>query len=192
MVYDVVIVGGGAAGLTAAIYASRARLSTLLIEKAFPGGQIMMCEYIENYPGIVNGTNGYDLAESMRKQAEKFGMQTKTAEIKEFDLAGEVKTLRTDEGEEVRAKTVILALGAKPRNLGVPGEFEYIGRGVSYCAVCDGALFQGKKLVVVGGGDTAVEDSVFLTKYASSVNIVHRRISSRAKDNSGAGSVAYP
>lgn len=181
MVYDVVILGGGAAGLTAGIYASRARLSTLLVEKAFPGGQLMMCEYIENFPGMLTGTSGYDLSDAIRQQAEKFGMQTKFADVDKVDFSGDEKVLYTTEGEEIRAKAIILSLGARPRKLGVPGEAELLGKGVSYCAVCDGALFKDKRLVVVGGGDTAVEDSVFLTKYASNVTIIHRRDKFRAQ-----------
>lgn len=181
MVYDVVILGGGAAGLTAGIYASRARLSTLLIEKAFPGGQLMMCEYVENFPGIVNGTSGYEMADAMRQQAEKFGLQSTYADVDKADLSGSEKKLYTSDGKQILAKTVILGLGARPRKLGVPGEAEFLGKGVSYCAVCDGALFKDKKLMVVGGGDTAVEDSVFLTKFASNVNIIHRRDKFRAQ-----------
>ncbi len=180
MTYDVIILGGGPGGLTAGIYASRARLSTLLVEKAFPGGQLVMCEHIENFPGYAGGT-GLDLANVMREQAEKFGMETRYAEIERVDLLGLEKLLWAADGQEIRGKTVILSLGAKPRSLNAPGEKEFLGRGVSYCAVCDGALFKDKRLAVVGGGDTAVEDSVFLTKYASSVEIIHRRDKLRAQ-----------
>lgn len=181
LIYDVIILGGGPAGLTAAIYAARARMSTLLVEKSYPGGQLMMCESIENYPGFAATSSGYELSTGMREQAEKFGMQTKLAEVERMDLSGDVKVLHTTEGEEILGKTVILSLGAKPRRLGVPGEAEFIGRGVSYCAVCDGAFFQGKKLAVIGGGDTAVEDSVYLTHFASSIAIIHRRDKFRAQ-----------
>lgn len=180
MTYDVIILGGGPAGLTAGIYASRARLSTLLVEKAFPGGQLMMCENIENFPGYMGGP-GMDLSNVMREQAEKFGMETSYAEVERLDLTGPEKVLHTADGREIRGKTVILSLGARPRQLGIPGEREFLGRGVSYCAVCDGAFFKDKRLVVVGGGDTAVEDSVFLTKFASSVHIIHRRDKLRAQ-----------
>ncbi len=181
MLYDVLIIGGGSAGMTAGIYASRARLNTLMIEKAFPGGQLMMCENIENYPGFAEGICGMDLSNAMRAQADKFGLQHKTAEIARVDLIGLEKTAVTTEGEEIRAKTVILALGARPRQLKVPGESEFMGRGVSYCAVCDGAFFQGKKIFVIGGGDTAVEDGIFLTRYSDDVTIVHRRDQLRAQ-----------
>ena len=179
--YDVAILGGGPAGLTAAIYASRARLSTVLIERNYPGGQVVMCEKIENYPGHVANTSGYDLSVSMKQQAEKFGAEIKLTDIATLDLDAPVKVLYASDGEQIRARTIILSLGANPRRLGVPGEMEFIGRGVSYCAVCDAAFFKDKKLVVVGGGDTAVEDSNFLTRYASSVTIVHRRDKFRAQ-----------
>jgi len=156
-------------------------MSTLLVEKAYPGGQLVMCENIENYPGFASSSSGYELSTAMREQAEKFGMQTKLAEVDRMDITGDEKVLYTTDGEEIRGRTLILSLGAKPRRLGVPGEIEFIGRGVSYCAVCDGAFFQGKKLVVIGGGDTAVEDSVYLTHFASSVSIIHRRDKFRAQ-----------
>ena len=140
-----------------------------------------MCESIENYPGFAQTSSGYELSNAMREQAEKFGMETRMVEIDHVDLSDDIKVLHTTEGEQIKAKTVILSLGAKPRRLGVPGEKEFLGRGVSYCAVCDGAFFKGKKLAVVGGGDTAVEDSVFLTRYASEVSIIHRRDKFRAQ-----------
>jgi thioredoxin reductase (NADPH) len=179
--YDVAILGGGPAGLTAAIYASRARLRTILIERNYPGGQVAMCENVENYPGHTASTSGYDLAMSMQEQALKFGAEIKLAEIASLDLESPEKVLHASDGEEIRARSLILSLGANPRKLGVPGEMEFVGRGVSYCAVCDAAFFKDKKLVVVGGGDTAVEDSNFLTRYASSVTIVHRRDKFRAQ-----------
>ncbi|MCL5103655.1 MAG: thioredoxin-disulfide reductase [Armatimonadetes bacterium] len=179
--FDVIILGGGPAGLAAAIYAARARLTTLLVEKAYPGGQLMMCESVENYPGFVNSSSGYELSSAMREQAEKFGMETRHADVEKVELAGDIKILHTASGEEIRGQTVILSLGARPRRLGIPGESEFHGRGVSYCAVCDGAFFQGKKLAVIGGGDTAVEDSVYLTHFATSVTIVHRRDKFRAQ-----------
>ena len=177
--HDVIIIGGGPAGMTAAIYAARARLDTLMIEKLFPGGQLMISDYIENYPGFATGVTGPELSAQMREQAEKFGMETLLGEVESVDLAGPEKVIRTSEGE-VRGRTVIIAAGATPRRLNVPGESELLGRGVSYCATCDGAFFKDKDLMVVGGGDTAVEDSVFLTKYARKVTIAHRRDAFRA------------
>lgn len=191
MAYDVVVLGGGPAGLTAAMYASRARLSTVLVEKNYPGGQLMMTENIENFPGFEGGP-GMNLSEVIRGQAEKFGMQTINADVERVDLLGSEKILYTSDNKEIRSRTVILSLGAKPRQLGVPGETEFIGRGVSYCAVCDGAFFKDKNLVVVGGGDTAIEDSVFLTRYASSVTIVHRRDKLRAQKIIQERALAHP
>jgi thioredoxin reductase (NADPH) len=177
--YDVVIIGGGPAGLTAGIYASRSRLKTLLIEKGMPGGQILVCDLIENYPGFPSGISGFDLATRMHEQAEMLGLETRVAEVESLDLTGEVKTIKVD-GEVIETKVVILALGAKPKTLGVPGEEEYYGKGVSYCATCDGPFFNDKHIVVIGGGDTAVQESVFLAKFGSKVTIVHRRDSFRA------------
>lgn len=181
MIYDVAILGGGPAGLTAAIYASRARLKTVLIERAYRGGQVAMCEKVENFPGFAGSSSGYELCTAMAEQVDKFGAETKNLDVVELDLTSSPKVLHTAEGEKIEAKTVILSLGATPRKLGVPGEMEFIGRGVSYCAVCDAAFFKDKKLIVVGGGDTAVEDSHFLTRYASSVSIIHRRDKLRAQ-----------
>lgn len=179
--YDVAILGAGPAGLTAAIYASRARLKTILIERNYPGGQVAMCDKVENYPGHIENTSGFDLSMSMKEQAERFGTEMKSTEIASLELDSKEKALVASDGERIEAKTIILSLGANPRKLGVPGEIEFIGRGVSYCAVCDAAFYKDKKLVVVGGGDTAVEDSNFLTRYASSVTIVHRRDKFRAQ-----------
>ncbi len=180
-VYDVLILGGGAAGMTAGIYASRSRLSVVMIEKGYPGGQVMMCETIENFPGFPNGTNGFELASGMKEQAEKFGTEIKLTEIEKVELNGPEKVAYTSEGETIRGKSAILCLGAHHRRLMVPGEADFLGKGVSYCAVCDGALFAGKKLAVVGGGDTAVGDAVYLTRFASEVHIVHRRDAFRAQ-----------
>jgi len=179
--YDVAILGAGPAGLSAAIYASRGRLSTLLIERSYPGGQVAMCDKIENYPGHSANSSGFELCNSMKEQAEKFGAEIKLTEIVKIDFEAPVKVLHTSDGEQIHARTVILGLGANPRRLGVPGEMEFIGRGVSYCAVCDAAFFKDKQIVVVGGGDTAVEDSNFLAKYASGITIVHRRDKFRAQ-----------
>lgn len=152
----------------------------------------MMCESIENYPGFSKVSSGYDLSTGMREQAERFGMQTKMTEVDRVNLEGEEKILYTTDGEEIRGRTIILSLGAKPRRLDVPGEAEYLGRGVSYCAVCDGAFYKDKNLIVVGGGDTAVEDSVYLTHFASSVAIVHRRDKFRAQKIIQERAMAHP
>jgi len=180
-IYDVVIVGGGIAGLTAAVYACRARMNVLMVERFFPGGQLMMCELIENFPGQPNGLSGTDLAALMQTQAEKFGLQTRFSEIEDMELDAPIKKLHVSDGEDILCKTVILCVGARPKILGARGEAKFLGKGVSYCAVCDGALFPNKKLAVVGGGDTAVEDAMFLTKFASEVHIIHRRDKLRAQ-----------
>lgn len=165
--------------MTAAIYAARARLETLLIEKLFPGGQLMISDHIENYPGYASGVSGPELSAQMREQAEKFGMETLLAQVESVDFSGTERVIVTSEGES-RTRTVIIATGASARKLNVPGEQALQGRGVSYCATCDGAFFKDKDLAVVGGGDTAVEDSIFLTRYARKVSIVHRRDAFRA------------
>ena len=177
--YDVIIIGGGPAGLTAAIYASRARLSTLIIEKESFGGQIVSTDGIENYPGIVEGDTGTTLVERMRKQAETFGTKFLRDEVIGFDFSQKIKTIST-KGNTFSAKGVILSVGASHRKLDVKGEDEFAGAGVSYCATCDGAFFKDIEVFVVGGGDTAFQEALFLTKYASKVTIIHRRDSFRA------------
>ncbi len=178
-VYDVVIIGGGPAGLSAALYAGRATLSTLLIEKEQVGGQIMMTSEIENYPGCVEEESGATLIERMKKQAANFGVETISDEITEVNFSGDVKTVK-GEKEIYRAKSVIIASGAASRRLGCEGEAEFTGRGVSYCATCDASFFRGLEVFVVGGGDTAVEEALFLTKFARKVTIIHRRDQLRA------------
>jgi len=177
--YDVIIIGGGPAGLTAAIYASRARLSTLIIEKESFGGQIVSTDGIENYPGIVEGDTGTTLVERMRRQAEAFGTKFLRDEVIDFDFSQKIKTVKTKD-KTFSAKGVILSVGASHRKLDVKGEDEFAGAGVSYCATCDGAFFKDIEVFVVGGGDTAFQEALFLTKYASKVTIIHRRDSFRA------------
>ena len=173
--YDVVIVGAGPAGLAAAIYASRARLRTLVLDESIPGGQVKTTHKVSNYPGFPDDVKGADLAVAFARQAERFGADIRRAvEITRHDLAGSVKTLELDEEETVEARAVIVATGAKPRPLGVPGEDVFKGRGISYCATCDGAYFEGKDIHVIGGGNSAVEESLFLTQFARSVTIVHQ------------------
>jgi thioredoxin reductase (NADPH) len=154
-------------------------MDTLLVEKTFPGGLMMISEFIENYPGFPNGITGPELCMAMQEQAEKFGARILMSEISSVDLTRPDKVVVTHDGEH-RAKAVIIATGAKPRRLGVPGEKECQGKGVSYCATCDGPFFKGKRVAVIGGGDTAVEDSVYLTKFADDVTIIHRRDKFRA------------
>jgi thioredoxin reductase (NADPH) len=177
-VYDVVIVGGGPAGLTAGIYVSRSKLKAILLEKGLPGGQIATTEHIENYPGFTSGA-GYELTAIMEEQAKGFGLETAMAEVTGVQLGGREKTITTNQGE-YRARTVILAPGTSSRKLNVPGEKEFIGRGVSYCATCDGPFYEGLTVMVVGGGNAAVEEANYLTRFAKKVYIVHRRDALRA------------
>lgn len=177
--YDVIIIGGGPAGLSAGIYTARARLRTLLIEKGAIGGQIINAVLVENYPGYADGISGIDLTESMRKQAEKFGMETLVTEVTGIKLEGEKKSVIT-EPEEFTTKVVIVAGGSERQKLGVPGEAEFTGRGVSYCATCDGAFFRDKAVAVVGGGNAAITEALELTHFAAKVTIIHRRNELRA------------
>ena len=179
MVYDVLILGGGAAGYTAALYAARAGLSALVLEKAAPGGQITWAERVENYPGFPNGAEGPALGESFRQCAERFGAETVLTEVTAVSLMEKEKRLLTKQGDFF-GKTLILAMGATHRTLGVPSEAEYVGSGVSYCATCDGAFFRGATVAVVGGGDVAVEDALYLAKFCEKVYLIHRRDSLRA------------
>ncbi|GAA4718313.1 thioredoxin-disulfide reductase [Brevibacillus fulvus] len=178
-VYDVIIAGAGPAGMTAAVYTSRANMSTLLLERGIPGGQMANTEEIENYPGF-SSILGPDLSTKMFEHAQKFGAEYAYGELQAIESEGPLKRVVTGE-KQYLAKSVIIATGAEHRLLGVPGEKELSGRGVSYCAVCDGAFFKGKELVVVGGGDSAVEEAVYLTRFASKVTIVHRRDQFRAQ-----------
>lgn len=177
-IYDLVIVGGGPAGLTAGIYASRARMKVILVEKALCGGQILTTDTIENYPGFPDGIKGPDLAEWMSKQAQHFGLEVRTGELEEIGLKGNDRdpfSIRLDGGQTLKSLSIIIATGAKWNKLGIPGEDEFAGKGVSYCGTCDGPLFRNKTVAVIGGGDTALEDALFLTKFAAKVMIIHRR-----------------
>ncbi|RBW71204.1 thioredoxin-disulfide reductase [Bacillus taeanensis] len=178
-IYDVIIAGAGPAGLTAAVYTSRANLSTLMIERGIPGGQMANTEDVENYPGF-DHILGPDLSNKMFEHAKKFGAEYQYGDIKEIIDGEEYKTVVAG-NKEYKARAVIVSTGAEYKKIGVPGEKELGGRGVSYCAVCDGAFFKGKELVVVGGGDSAVEEGVYLTRFASKVTIVHRREELRAQ-----------
>ncbi|MCY7874165.1 thioredoxin-disulfide reductase [Bacillus spizizenii] len=178
-VYDVIIIGAGPAGMTAAVYTSRANLSTLMIERGIPGGQMSNTEDVENYPGF-ESILGPELSNKMFEHAKKFGAEYAYGDIKEVVDGKEYKVVKAG-SKEYKARAVIIAAGAEYKKIGVPGEKELGGRGVSYCAVCDGAFFKGKELVVVGGGDSAVEEGVYLTRFASKVTIVHRRDKLRAQ-----------
>ena len=178
-IYDLVIIGGGPGGYTAALYGARAGLSTLVLEKLSAGGQMALTHRIDNYPGFPEGADGFELAESMQQQAERFGAVTEYAEVFSADLKAQPKIIETSEGN-FQARAVIIATGAGPRELGVPKEKELIGRGVNYCAACDGAFYKGKNVVVVGGGNTAAADAMLLSRVAKKVILVHRRNSLRA------------
>lgn len=179
-IYDVIILGAGPAGLAAGLYAGRSRLSTLIIEKGQDGGQIAITDEIENYPGqIVDGESGPSLIERMTQQAEKFGAERVSDTIKEVELEGEVKILKSEKAE-YQAKNVIIATGAHARPIGCKGEREFMGKGVSYCATCDANFFEDFEVYVVGGGDSAVEEAMYLTKFARKVTIIHRRNELRA------------
>ncbi|WPM33061.1 thioredoxin-disulfide reductase [Hydrogenobacter sp. T-2] len=179
--YDCVIVGGGPAGLTAGLYCARAKLNTLLFEKGTLGGQIAITDLVENYPGFPEGISGKELTKKFREQAERFGLRILKKEVIKIDKIGKEIVLHLRTGELIRSKTVILAVGSNPRRLGVPGEEEFLNRGVSYCATCDGALFEGVPIAVIGGGDSATQESLFLTRFASKVYLVHRRDQLRAQ-----------
>jgi thioredoxin reductase (NADPH) len=173
-IYEVIIIGGGPGGLTAGLYTSRARLSTLLIESALFGGQMTTTELIENYPGFPQGVTGDELSRLMEGQAKRFGMETVTEEVVRVSLEGDMKVVQTYEST-YRCKALIVSTGTEYRKLGVPGEKEFAGKGVSYCATCDGAFFRDSQIVVVGGGDSALTEALFLTKFAKELTIIHRR-----------------
>ena len=177
--FDLVIVGGGPGGYTAALYGARAGLSTIVLEKLSPGGQMAMTTQIDNYPGVQPGADGYMLAERMRQEAEEFGAKTELTEVVSLGLEENPKRIETTDGTYY-GKTVVIATGAGPRELGLPGEWELTGRGVHYCAACDGMFYRGKTVVVVGGGNTAAADALLLSRVAKKVYVVHRRDTLRA------------
>ena len=177
--YEVVIIGGGPAGLSAGLYTSRARLSSLLIEKRGVGGQIADAERVDNYPGFPAGIGGFELGQLMHQQATKYGLETLLAEVTGIELHGEQKVVKTTEGN-FTTKVVIIAGGSERRRLGIPGEGELTGKGVSYCATCDAPFFREKPVAVVGGGDAAITEALYLAKFASKVTVIHRRDQLRA------------
>jgi len=177
--YHVVIIGGGPAGLTAGLYCARSRLNTLLIEKVVIGGQITNAERVENYPGFPKGISGIDLGQLIHEQAASYGLETLLAEVTKAVPSQKHNLVNTSEGDFV-SESVIIASGSQFRKLGVPGEDKLVGRGVSYCATCDGPLFKGKAVAVIGGGDAAITEALYLSKFASSVKVIHRRSQLRA------------
>ena len=177
--YDLVIIGGGAAGFTAGLYAARDRCNALLVERFAAGGQVLNCEHIENYPGFPDGIAGYSFGPLLQQQATNLGLEIKLAEVETVRLEGELKVLQTDDGE-LRARALIMATGSSFAKLGIPREDEFLGKGVSHCAACDGAFFMDQPVAVVGGGDAALDEGLHLTQYASQVTIFHRRDTLRA------------
>ena len=176
---DLIIIGAGPAGLTAGLYAARARLKTLMLEKLSPGGQVLMTDWVENYPGFPDGISGFDLIDKMRRQAEKFDLEIENQEVSRLELSPEKKVVVTDKGT-LETRALILTSGATPRKLGIEGEELLIGKGVSYCATCDGPFYRDQEVALIGGGDTAVEEAIFLTRFAAKVHLIHRRDELRA------------
>lgn len=177
--YDIIIIGGGPAGYTAALYATRAGFSTLLIEKMSAGGQLALTGMVDNYPGFEEGVDGFTLGMKMQSSAERFGAKTEYAEVTELDLNGNIKKVITDSGE-FSCRAVIIATGANPRELGLAGENEFLGRGIHYCAHCDGRFYKDKTVIVVGGGNSAAADALYLSRLVKKVYLVHRRDTLRA------------
>jgi len=191
MIWDLLILGAGPAGLTAALYGARGGLSTLVLEQASPGGQAALTERVENYPGFPEGIGGIELSLRFLEQAQKFGARLEIASVEGVELEGPEKKVFTSQGVYT-GRALIIATGTRPRKLGVPGEEEFRGRGVSYCATCDGAFFKGKKVAVMGGGDAAVEEALFLTRFASQVVLIHRREALRAAKVIQERALAHP
>lgn len=178
-IYDVVIIGGGPAGYTAALYCTRAGLDTVILEKLSAGGQMATTEQIDNYPGFEEGVDGFTLAQKMQQQAERFGAKTELAEVQSVELGSEIKEITTDSGV-IKGRTVIIATGANPRKMGIAKEDAMVGRGVGYCAACDGMFYRNKTVAVIGGGNTAAADALLLSRICQKVHLVHRRDSLRA------------
>ena len=177
--YDVAIIGGGPGGYTAGLYCARSGFSVVVLEKLSPGGQMATTGQVDNYPGFEGGVDGFELGEKMQRGAERFGVETRFAEVTGVELAAVPKVIQTSEGE-VRARAVVLATGASPREMGLPGEQELRGRGVAYCATCDGMMYRNKTVAVLGGGNSAVADALYLSKLCREVYLIHRRDTLRA------------
>jgi len=178
--YQLLIVGGGPAGLTAGLYAARGRLKALLLEKGATGGQVLVTDWVDNYPAFPDGISGFELMDKMTAHADRFGLEKKFATVSSLDLAGDIKTITLEHGEQLTSRAVILCTGGKPRKIEVPGEEELQGKGVSYCATCDAPFYRDQEIAVVGGGNTSIQEALHLTKFASKVTIIHRRDELRA------------
>jgi thioredoxin reductase (NADPH) len=189
--YELVVIGAGVAGLSAAQYGARANLKTLVLEEMAAGGQALLIDQLENYPGILEPVTGYDLAETMRQQAERFGAEFLTTSVSRVEKVNDAFVIHTDEGP-VGALAVIMATGAKHRHLGIPGEEAFIGRGVSYCATCDGPFFKGKRMLVVGGGDAACDEAQYLAKLSDRILMIHRKDRFRAQKSLAERVLANP
>lgn len=178
--YQLIIVGGGPAGLTAGLYAARARLKTLLLEKGATGGQVLVTDWVDNYPAFPEGINGFDLMDKMTAHVDRFGLEKQFSTVASLDLAQDIKTIYLEDGSKLTSQAVILCTGAKPRKIGVKGEEELRGKGVSYCATCDGPFYRNQNIAVVGGGNTAIQEAIHLTKFADKITVIHRRDELRA------------
>lgn len=178
--HKLIIVGGGPAGLTAGLYAARAKLDVILLEKGATGGQVLSTDWIDNYPGFPDGLSGFDLAEKMTAQATRFGLEIKQSPITHMDLQADIKTLHLEDGSSLTCNALILVTGARPNHINIPGEEEFAARGVSYCATCDAPFYRGRKVAVIGGGNTAIQEAAHLTKFADKVYVIHRRDELRA------------
>jgi thioredoxin reductase (NADPH) len=178
--HQLIIVGGGPAGLTAGLYAARGMVDAVLLEKGATGGQIMQTDWIDNYPGFPQGISGFDLSEKFSAQAKRFDLKIKQSNVTKMDLVGPVKTIYLEDGTTLTSRAVILCTGARPNLVNIPGEDVYHGRGVSYCATCDAPFYRGKTVAVIGGGNTAIQEAEYLTKFAGKVYVIHRRDSLRA------------
>ncbi|AEH23688.1 thioredoxin reductase [Thermodesulfobacterium geofontis OPF15] len=178
--YDLVIVGAGPAGITAYLYAKRSLLEVLLVDKIGIGGQLLLIDFVENYPGFPEGITGFELADLFRRHIETLGLNFKQGEVKKLEKKDNFFNLYLDNNEILTSKTVLLSIGASPRKLNIPGEKKFTGKGVSYCATCDGPFFKDKIIAVVGGGDTALQESLSLTKFAKKIYLIHRRNTFRA------------
>jgi thioredoxin reductase (NADPH) len=177
--HDLIIIGGGPAGLTAGLYTARARLDVLLLERLAPGGQVLTTDWVENYPGFPDGISGFELVERMKTQAENFDLPIRLEEVMGLESSPEKKIVTTNKGQ-LEARALLIATGATPKKLGIEGEELLMGKGVSYCATCDGPFYKDQEVVVIGGGDTALEEAIFLTRFASTIHLAHRRDELRA------------